>query len=908
MATWLYQSEGRSSGEDPAKGQLIIPGYIVALPPGVWTVLGKHKSEAAAWGAIGGHQSRIAKVNAVRAKKGIAPLPTVEFRIVPYASGNIGDQSTAAEEKPPPPPKRAPPPPLAPKVSPKIPAAKRPDAAAILRRDRQAAVQFAEKAGRARLQKLLAAAQRDLERRLSRAEGLGGAGAGSFTAVQLRAALAQVRAVTGDLATGLQGTIAEAGGAAARASSRATVDYLEQAEAAFTGSVRGLNLDKALLYEQAQDATEASLLRRIAGDPKHKGQPGVLGRYGMAVIGNFEETLQRRLVTGAPWEEVRQELRDSSPFLQGAPASWAERILRTESMYASNMASHQTMLGADEQLGDMLKILSATFDNRTAADSYAVHGEIRRVNEPFDTWYGSMMHPPARPNDREVVVPHRMSWPLPASLAWLSDGAVAARWAQEGRKGGPPARPRRSTVPIDRIGLVAPPRVAPTEAGVPAPPPAEQPPPRTPMAQVPAAMVLTPEPELIPGTLAPTGEQQEFQFKQATVQEKLLEKLDALPTLKFGIDDYVSHGLKNLDDAPAPWVDFGELEKLWGEAHAELAEKLKGKKPPKPKKVKLSTALAPGKDVDKDTASMVMKAPDGSDLVATVTKYKGKKYIQGDIGTSVALKAKLLQQDDFDAHIIDLDAKLKAKNKPAPNLPAQVATAIDPALPKHKIEDLPEADIDFAYRRTVDDRQDFNLKATMAWSQATKTTIYGPSDNHPMLAAVGKFTYGYDFLIRALQHGQDEEALIQLEMKHRGISRAGAQGRIREAKEAIAGLDEVFKKVPPAPPMTVYRGIGKLTRAVFDKFLADDEFEFGATTSTSWAPTVAANFMNTERDKPYRVFFVLKQRSGIPVEPVTNVPGENELIIKKGTRFRATKKLRNEGSNNEILIIEAEEI
>jgi hypothetical protein len=100
----------------------------------------------------------------------------------------------------------------------------------------------------------------------------------------------------------------------------------------------------------------------------------------------------------------------------------------------------------------MVKILAATFDHRTSADSYAVHGQIRRPEEFFDTWTGQVMHPPARPNDREVVVPHRVSWPIPDELKPKSDAEIAARWSAEGRKGSPPPRPRISTVPLDSFG------------------------------------------------------------------------------------------------------------------------------------------------------------------------------------------------------------------------------------------------------------------------------------------------------------------------------------------------------------------------------------------------------------------------------------------------------------------------
>ena len=179
---------------------------------------------------------------------------------------------------------------------------------------------------------------------------------------------------------------------------------------------------------------------------------GVLARYGAATIQSFEDVLRNGMLTGKPWGDVREELVSKSPFLQGAPRSWAERILRTETMGAYNRAGWEAIRAADDDLGDMVKILSATFDNRTAWDSYQVHGQIRRVDEAF-AWNGGLYQaPPNRPNDREVVVPHRISWPLPPDLAWRSDAEVIAAWKRDRRLGSPPARPQMTTVPLDRFG------------------------------------------------------------------------------------------------------------------------------------------------------------------------------------------------------------------------------------------------------------------------------------------------------------------------------------------------------------------------------------------------------------------------------------------------------------------------
>lgn len=328
-----------------------------------------------------------------------------------------------------------------------------PDPAEILRTNRERATSLASRAGTERTRKLLQRAQRDLQRRLLEAEGLQGPGTESFSAVQLRVTLEQVKDTLRSLKGGLHGAVKDAGKIAAEESAQGTLRYLAEQERRFRGiTEQPLALDQAAIVDQAVSGTESSVLRRLSSDPKDPRGTGILDRYGDAVVTSFEEQLQLRFVARQPWELVKANLIARSDFLQGAPASWAERIVRTEVMYANNAANLSTLKQADEELGGMVKILSATFDDRTGADSIAVHGQIRRTSEPFDTWYGQFQHPPDRPNDREIVVPHRIAWPIPAHLEPRGAGEVSARWVKQGRKGGHPPIPRRSTVPIESFG------------------------------------------------------------------------------------------------------------------------------------------------------------------------------------------------------------------------------------------------------------------------------------------------------------------------------------------------------------------------------------------------------------------------------------------------------------------------
>jgi hypothetical protein len=58
----------------------------------------------------------------------------------------------------------------------------------------------------------------------------------------------------------------------------------------------------------------------------------------------------------------------------------------------------------------MLKRLVSTFDSKTGRDSIRVHGQVRPVRDPFFDGNRYYQAPPNRPNDREVLVPHRAEW------------------------------------------------------------------------------------------------------------------------------------------------------------------------------------------------------------------------------------------------------------------------------------------------------------------------------------------------------------------------------------------------------------------------------------------------------------------------------------------------------------------
>ena len=139
--------------------------------------------------------------------------------------------------------------------------------------------------------------------------------------------------------------------------------------------------------------------------------PGLLERYAVsrrtygmdAIKAMREEMVAGAALQGetlaATWARVQRRVQ--------IPTWKAERIVRTEHSYAINaraLADMQERYPGDEA-EQWLKQLVAIHDTRTGDDSKYVDGQQRSLNAPFDDNEGRVyMHPPNRPNDREVVI------------------------------------------------------------------------------------------------------------------------------------------------------------------------------------------------------------------------------------------------------------------------------------------------------------------------------------------------------------------------------------------------------------------------------------------------------------------------------------------------------------------------
>ena len=196
---------------------------------------------------------------------------------------------------------------------------------------------------------------------------------------------------------GLQKIVLDAGELAAQQGGDAVVRYLRAAGKHAEGAGHApLQLEEAGIVDAAAQGVRALILRRLAslGEPvegadsqPHRAKQGILERYGLLTVQHFEEILQQGFVAQTPWPDMRRRITEASPFLQQAPAHWAERIVRTEVHGALNRALWESIRESDEQLGDMVKILCATFDDRTGCLLASTRVSGAMVRAVFRRWY-----------------------------------------------------------------------------------------------------------------------------------------------------------------------------------------------------------------------------------------------------------------------------------------------------------------------------------------------------------------------------------------------------------------------------------------------------------------------------------------------------------------------------------------
>lgn len=281
----------------------------------------------------------------------------------------------------------------------------------------------------AELTELLEDAQEDLRARLTKAhrEKL----RERFTGAQIAATRALVQQAIADTKIAIKTHVTVKQVQAARRTSDIAARFVRACEKKFDGVARELPFEIATRLEKRLHAVLATRLRQM---------PTSVDRYGYKMIAEFERNMRVGLINGLTVEQMTdmlvglrgpkgksvslaatvtptgkvRRIREGE-FTEGLFVEhryWAERIVRTEMLYASNSAAQANIEAQAEIHFDTRRMIIAVMDGHTAYDSLFVHGEVRGVHEEFIDGAGrSYLIPPARPNDREIVILYRLSWP-----------------------------------------------------------------------------------------------------------------------------------------------------------------------------------------------------------------------------------------------------------------------------------------------------------------------------------------------------------------------------------------------------------------------------------------------------------------------------------------------------------------
>lgn len=267
--------------------------------------------------------------------------------------------------------------------------------------------------GARRFRKVYEQSRVDLEKKLG---ALTRAGKGQrFEAHHVRQALVQVTTAIQEVERGIEAHLGATGKIAVKLAPRHIVDTVTKLEGHFGAETPVIQARQAAVFLGADRKVPPSLLDRYKRSSRF---------YGAPVVKKIREQLALSIVQGESVDEAVARVAGTSGVFAGA--GWrAERIVRTELSYSYGVSKQAGLVELGAEVPRMKKRLVATFDDRTGQDSEDLDGQTVDVAAPF-VWKvknakGNLtgevveyMHPPNRPNDREVMIPWLAGWPAGA--------------------------------------------------------------------------------------------------------------------------------------------------------------------------------------------------------------------------------------------------------------------------------------------------------------------------------------------------------------------------------------------------------------------------------------------------------------------------------------------------------------
>ncbi len=191
-----------------------------------------------------------------------------------------------------------------------------------------------------------------------------------------------------------------------------------------------------------------------------------------------------------------------------------------------------------------------------------------------------------------------------------------------------------------------------------------------------------------------------------------------------------------------------------------------------------------------------------------------------------------------------------------------------------------------------------------AIDESYKDAIANLSDDEK--TGIKRFTHKWDSFIRQYNREQPivDDAGVPISPEDQALT-----------AQYAAAIERAFDKARPEPGVT-YRGLSGIPANVIEQMTNAREVIFDATTSTSRETNTAVDFAATSSSKDHSVLYRIKQRTGIPISPISQYQDEHETLMRAGTRFRVVDRKRakfsreyaEETDSREVLILDIEEI
>ena len=197
-----------------------------------------------------------------------------------------------------------------------------------------------------------------------------------------------------------------------------TLQNIKRLNKHYAGAEVTLALEQSAIFWGVIDKRTTSLLSV---------HPGSVARYGTTLVTEMEGQLALSVAQGETGFEAMRRIEKT------ADINWwrAERIVRTETAWAANSVTADGVASAAQDLPGMMlrwtELIDDTtgrpFDDRVAADSFVMHGQLARPGGVFtmpvdervasDQWGKTWNFPPNRPQDRSSALPWRPHWGVP---------------------------------------------------------------------------------------------------------------------------------------------------------------------------------------------------------------------------------------------------------------------------------------------------------------------------------------------------------------------------------------------------------------------------------------------------------------------------------------------------------------